>query len=904
MSADLPRPPRLAVALLRLCLPREESEVVAGDFEELFTLDRVPVAGRRAARRWYWRQVISVIASRAFAARKRASRASREPTLTTISQEVRYAWRTLRTHAGFTAIAIMSLAVGIGANVAVFALVHAVLWKPLPYTRPDELMMVHALGPDRETPGRLVQTRWSYPQYQVFQANQQGFSSTGIVLESAWNLSGGGSAIRVSGELIDARYLRVLGIAPLLGRDFTAAETAAPGSAPIAMIGEGLWRRRFGGDPSVLGRSIELAGTPHTVIGILPATFQGLTGLAEIWVPVTTQSAPILNEPWSLNYRLVARRAPGVNSDQAREAAARAAAAVERAFPNRPFVTATGSATAVSLNDERADPLLARAALFILGAVGVVLLIVCLNLAHLLLVRGLGRQRETAIRLALGASRRRIARQLMTENILLAVAGASAGLLVAYGFLAAGATLLPDLRVVLRGSTAGLTRVGLGMLGFDGTTLIFAIGAAIAATLLFGLVPAWRASHRDVTLLTKDGSAIGISRRPLGPSLVMVGELALSLMLLVAAGLMLKSTAHLLRTELGVRSDPMLTFRLSFPSPEYDMARATATIERLLGELGARREIEGVAFGNCAPVSGGCSATLATIPGQPTNLQGGGQRVGVYWASPSYFHTLGIPLQKGRWFSDRDRQGQPKVVVVSAAAARAIWPNADPIGKRVAVGQGGFGDSAEVIGVVGDVRYQAIETAATPDVYLPLLQSGRMGGVFFVRSRGSLALLAPIVRSTVDAVDANLPITDMKTMDDRLGDASWRTRTSAWLLGTFAAIAVFLSAIGVYGVVSQGVEQRRREIGVRMALGARRGQIVGLVLGRALGIGAAGVTAGLILAIPAASVLNTLLYEVSPRDPVVLGVLGALLLAIAVLASYLPARRAMRVDPLTTLRAE
>jgi putative ABC transport system permease protein len=380
--------------------------------------------------------------------------------------------------------------------------------------------------------------------------------------------------------------------------------------------------------------------------------------------------------------------------------------------------------------------------------------------------------------------------------------------------------------------------------------------------------------------------------------------LALALVLLTAGGLMLKSVARLQSTELGFDADRLLTFRLTLPSPQYAPLRASQFHEQLVARLGNRAEIESVAFGTCAPVSSMCNRTTAVFPDRPPAAPGTNPTIGILWASPRYFETLGIRIIRGRGFTDGDRTGQPKVVVVSETAARAFWGGEDPIGKRIGVGQGGFRDGAQVVGVVADVRYGAVETSLTPDVYLPLLQSPRSGGVIFVKSRTPPAALVPTLRREVQALDPDLPLTEIKMMADRFGEATWRTRTGAWLLGVFAALALLLAALGIYSVMSQGVEQRRQEIGVRLALGAARGDIMRLIIGRVVAIAIAGVIAGVLLAIPSMRLLSALLYQVSPGDPAVFALLAAALLVVSVLAGYLPARRASRVDPLTTLRAD
>ena len=903
-------PPRLANTLLRWILPGGDAEAIAGDLEEIAGSTIAPRIGAGRARRWYWRQVLSIANARMLAAA--ASIRDDQPeraTMAALGQDLLYALRALRKQPAFTALAVIMLGLGLGANVAIFAVVNAVLLKPLPYTEPDRLMVVHLLGPELDAPGVFRHFVWSYPKYEVFRQHQRVFESTAAFGPNSWNMTGAGNPERTIGELVEATYFDVLGVRPALGRSFSAEETLGPGSEPVVMLGHGVWTDRFGADPGVIGRTLALHGISHTIVGVLPPGFRGLTGQADLWVPITTLSAAELGEKWNHSYTVVARRLPGVTVEQA-DAATRVLGGTIDSTIGRPSGRdgPTWAATAVPLDAERTDPLIRRSVLLLLGAVVAVLLIVCINLANLMLVRTLGRQREVAIRAALGASRVRIVRQFLTETAVLAIAGAATGLAIAWAAVSAAAALMPDLGVMLpRGQTLGLTRVGLDRLGLDLTTLVFTSAATVGAALLFGLVPAWRASRRDLSGTIKVGSpgaAAHGTKGFSGRNLLVVCEMALALVLLTGSGLMLKSVVRLQATELGFRPDSLLSVRVGLPMPEYDVERGARYFEQLLTRLGARPGIESAAYGSCAPLAGPCNRTLARLLDRPAPPEGGSPLVGVLWISPSYFDTLGIRLVRGRGFTEHDRVGQPNVVVVNETGARTLWPNQDPIGKRVSLGQGGFQDGAEVIGVVADVRYAPIESSVISDFYLPMLQSRRLGGVIFTRSGAPAATVAAAVRQDVQALDGNLPITDVKMMEERFSDATWRTRLSAWLLGVFAALAMILAALGTYGVMSQGVEQRRMEIGVRIALGAARSDIFRLIIGRVVIIAAAGIAAGVALAVPAMKLLTALLYQVRPGDPWVFAALALILLSVTLLAGYIPARRATRVDPLTTLRAD
>jgi putative ABC transport system permease protein len=826
----------------------------------------------------------------------------------TIRQDLSYAIRSLRKAPGFTFVAVLMLALGIGANVAIFSLCHAVLFKPLPFTDPKNLTLVHLLSPEENAPGVWNRAIWSFPKYVTFRDTQRVFTSTALYSDESWNLTGSASPDRLTGEIVEATYFQTLGVAPQMGRTFTAEETKHPGSVPIAMLSNRLWIGRFGGDRNVPGRTIGLNGIPHTIVGVLPAGFLGLTGQADVWVPVMTRSADDLGEAWNHSYNVVARRKADVSVEQADAETAVLGRQISALYPPPRGGDPGWSATAIPMDDQRTDSLVRRTLLLLLGAVAVVLLIVCINLANLTLTRGISREREVAIRLALGAGRLRIVRQFMTESALLAVLGAALGVGVAYVALSAGASIMPDLRIVLPQDQSGdLTRVGLHGMALDRTVLLFTIVLTMATGALFGLMPAWRVTRRDLTETMKRGAAGAVSHgtRALGlRNLLIVGEIALALVVLGAGGLMLKSLARLHGTELGFTPDSLLAVRLTPPSPQYDPARATQLMKTMLERVAVRADVDRAAFGSCTPVSAWCNRTSMKLLNKPAAGQEDAAPTGVLWVSAPYFDTLGVRLVRGRFFTDRDRTGQPKVVVISESAARQFWRNEDPIGQRVAIGQGGFGDGAEVVGIASDVHYGAIETAVIPHVYLPLNQSARRYGYLFVRSRTSPDLMTAALRQELKALDPDLPLTDVRMMDDRFADAIWRTRVSAWLLGVFAALALLLSMMGIYSVMSQGVAQRTREIGVRLALGAARPDILRLVIGRAFAVAVAGIGIGVVLAMPAMRLLRALLYQVQPEDPGVLGVLSLLLLAVAIIAAYLPARRATRVDPLTTLRVE
>jgi putative ABC transport system permease protein len=822
-----------------------------------------------------------------------------------LARDLRFGLRSLRRNPGFSAVAIATLALGMGANLAIFTLVNAVLIRALPYRDPGELTLVHLLVPGDDSPNERRPTIWSYPKYEVVRDGQQVFTATSLFADREWSLTKAGSPERLQGEIVEAPYFTLLGVDARVGRFFSADDDRV-GSAPVAVISHGLWQRRFGAATQVLGRTLMLDGTSLTIVGVAPAGFRGLSGRADVWRTFKPTEPAELKEPFSHSYNMIARRRTGVPIEQADAAVRALGAQIDAAFP---VANAAGrtSVAAVRLEDERIDPLLRRAAFVLLGAVGLVLLIACVNLANLTLARGLTRQREVAIRLALGASRVRIARQLFTESLCLSIAGAVVGAIVATGAIRTATAVMPDVSALLDGPTGGLTRVGASRLGVDATVVLTTVVLAVVSALLFGLLPAWQATRRDLTSTMRPsiGGSLSVgSRRVWFRHGLLVAEVALALVMLVSAGLMVKSLMRLAQTNLGFRPDHVLTFELALPSESYSAERSLLFIEQLLARLKGRPEVEGAAFSHCAPVSGGCNGTRASFPERPAQPNGRGPLVGVTWVSPGFFQALGVRLVQGRTFTDHDRQGQPKVVVINEAAARQLWSGENPIGRRIGVGQGGFRDGAEVIGVVADVRYRGVETPPGPDVYLPVLQSPRGFGVIFVRSRLSPAALAPMIRQDVASLDADLPLSEFKTMKERYGDATWRTWTIGMLLSAFAGLALVLALVGVFAVLAQHVAQRAREIAVRIALGASPRDIQRLVLGRAIAIAASGVAAGLAGAWFASRLLTAFLYEVEPTDPAVLSAIALLLFVVTLVASVVPARRATNMDPLEAIRSE
>ena len=845
-----------------------------------------------------------------------------EASVESLWRDVRYAARTLRRDPAFFTVAVLTLALGLGANTAMFAVVNAVLLGPLPFRDAERLMLVHLLAPDRDrSEGAFSETIWSYTKYRAFLDVQQIFDSTALFADRDFAIAGEGAPERVRGEVITDRYPAILGIAPIVGRPFTGDETHRPGSQPVALLGHSLWIRRYAGDPSLVGRTIHVNSTPHTVVGVLPAGFRGLSGNADIWIPLAVFEPTQIDqrEAYSYSYTLVARRRRSVTAHAAINAMQVYGRQIDAAFPDRfSDSKAPWGATATSLYDSRADADVRRASFVLLGAVGFVLLIACVNLTNLFVARAATRAREVAVRVALGATRQRIARQFLLEALLLTGAGAVMGLLTASGLLRAAAVLLPDSEVFFSSpiapgiermhGAAGLTRIGASMIGLDGITLLFTCAIAILAGLLIALAPALQTSALRPIDAIKIGGGAGTSRGIVGPRVrpvLVTAQIALALVLLAGAGLMLKSAFQLQRTPIGVNPGNVLTVRLELPDAEYTPEIGAVFYARLVDRLRALPGVAVVGLGSCAPISGGCNGTSFWQPRLgPRRGPGRDPLVGIHWATEGYFSALGIQVLRGRNFNNQDLAGGPRVAVVNEETARMFWPNDTPIGKIIALGQGGFGDGAKVIGVVSNVRYRTIETAPERDVFVPLTQSYRPFMTVFVRSSLDPQNLTTAIRREVRALDPNLPVAEVKTMEERLGDAMWRTTVAAWLFSAFAALAVVLTAIGIVGVMSQTVSQRTQEIGVRMALGAESRDVLALMLRRAALLSGAGIAIGVAGALVLTHLMTALLYEVEPGDPSTLAVVALVLGFVALVSCYVPARRAARVDPVVALRTE
>jgi len=805
---------------------------------------------------------------------------------------------------GFTAVAVLSLALGIGANTSIFSIVNTLLLKPLPYKDPDRLAQVFRQT-DETGKGLEASELWSYPKFQVIRDNSETFDQLAAVSDQNFPVTDSDNPERLNAEMVSASYFPMLGVEASVGRTFSADEDTTPGTHPVALLSYGIWQRRFGGDAKVIGETISLNKVPLTIVGVLPEAFKGQKGTAEVWVPM--MMAPRLTFPRRLLSPLahwtevIARLKPGVTPGQAQSEMGVVAAKLSEAIPTSgQTAPSPESIKLVSLKEAKLDPAIRKSFLVLFGAVGFVLLIACANIANLLLTRSVSRRKEIAIRLALGASRARLIRQLLTESVLLSTLGGVAGLLIAMW----GVELLASFK------PAGAERSNnyIQLLDFskatvDGQVLAFNLLLSVVTGIVFGLLPALQASRPGVSDALKEGGLAAAPRsHSLGLSakgILVVSEIALSLVLLIGAGLMIRSFSNLQALAIGFHPEQVMTFQVTLPKykPEAEVAFDNQLLERINGLPG----VQAATVASSTPLSSNSAATVMRVKED----EGEPKPVGLHSIGPDYFKTLRVPIIAGRSFTHQDREGARLVAIVNEAAAKKYWPNEDPIGKEIWLGAGwGKDQYGEIVGIVGDVKYGKVEELARPEVYLPYTQPTEPASFVLVRSSHDPRKVVGAVRNEILVLDKNVPVFDVKTMEERSASATSRTRFSALLLGVFALLALVLSAIGIYGVVSHAASGRKREIGIRMALGATSRDVLGLVVREGVVLTLAGIGLGLCGAFAVTRVLGSQLYGVGTTDAATFAVVSLLLGGLALMASYIPAVRAARIDPMVALRSE
>jgi putative ABC transport system permease protein len=798
--------------------------------------------------------------------------------------DLRQAFRTLAKSPGFSALVVMVLALGIGANTAIFSIVNGVLLKPLPFAGADRLVAV-------DTTVRNEPDDTSYPDFLDWRAQASSFDLLAAYAGVGTTLSGTGDATGLSGAIVSPDLLTLLGVAPLRGRVFTEADDQA-GAKRTVVIAESLWSKQFSRDPDIIGRLITLDGDPFEIIGVMPASFQfplDSEDPPQLWMPMRASRffASWAEQRSASFLHAIGRLKPGTSVAAAQADLAVIAGRLAKQYARnksrgvlvRPFQD-------VLVKDYRLGLIV------LLSAVSAVLLIACANIANLLLARGSARRREIAIRTALGASRGRLVRQLLAESLVLATIGGFAGVMLA----------LWGVELLVRVSPLQIPRLQAAHI--DAGALLFTAAATIATGVLSGLVPAFQLSRANPGESLKDGErggsgAAGARTR----QVLVIAEMAISLVLLAAAGLLGRSLVTLQRVDPGFVSERALSLQLQLPAARYPTPDAMrGYYRRLRDEIRALPGVSAAAVATTMPMSGSDIGVGFTIEGRTVD-PATRTSAAYYGISPEYFSAMGIPLLKGRAFTERDNEHAADVLIINDTFAAKYWPNEDPIGKRITIGYNNTGPR-EIVGIVGTVKGSALSDAAVPQMYTPFEQTPWPFLAAVVRTTAAPESVGASLRAMLGRIDPLQAAGELKTLDEYVARSVATPRFTAFMVGAFALFALLLAGFGLFSVMAYSVAQRRREIGIRMALGAQPSDVRGMVVAQAVRTGAIGLAAGLIGALAATRVLASLLYGVSPNDPATFAAVSAALMAVMLLAAYLPARRATRIDPITALRTE
>jgi putative ABC transport system permease protein len=829
--------------------------------------------------------------------------------LDALIRDVRFARRSLRRAPALTLAAVLSIALGVSATTSVFSVVDAALLRLPPFRGADRLAMLFITRQHPNSPIGLE--RWSWTRSRVLRERATSFSHIASFSLSVLAITSAESEPEpVNVEVVSSSYWATLQVAPLVGRAFTSDEDVGAGAHPVAIVSYELWQRRFGRDAALVGKSVGVNGVTLTVVGVAPDGFSGLSGRAQLWVPATIAPRLSYTDYLVTNQNfisVVGRLRDGVTLERARAELAVVSDQIQRASPSETTVPGTKfGATAMSLAEARIDPSTRRPMWLLLAGAACLLLLSCANVAGLLLGRAVSRRREIAIRIATGASRGRIVRQLLVESALLAVAGGAIAVLIAAPI--AGRIVFPSPASRGRNFYGAVSEFATPHA--DVRVLAFCLLLCTLTTLAFGLFPALRATRVDLPRDLKDGAAAGSSgaHRVTARSFIVGAEAALAMILLSCAGLLLVSWQRLDATDVGFDRTHMLTFMIRPSEVVYPEPKAPALIARVLAEIERVPGVEAATVDGCAPVGTGCANTTLFIMGRPTPALNDAPYVLRHYVGPNHFRALGVPVLRGRTFSSGDRAGSPRVAIIGETAAKRFWPNDDPIGKRVWFGGGSNFDrpdsSAEIVGIVGDVAYQPLdEHPFQADFYTPYQQFTYASRMVLVRTRGNPNALVPAMRHAVRDADANLALFEVKTMEERVHDAWARLSYQMRLIGAFATAAVLLAAMGIFAVIVHAVSDRRREIGVRVALGATPSQVVSSIGQHGARPAMIGIGVGLLAVLIIGRVLASVLYGVRAFDlPVVVTVL-AVAIGVTLVATYLAARRALSIEPVEAMRA-
>lgn len=799
--------------------------------------------------------------------------------------DLRYALRMLAKSPAFTLVAVLTLGLAIGANTAIFSVVNAVLLRPLPYPQSEQLVRVFGVQPT------LPEAPSSPANFLEWRTENQAFEHIAAYIGKGFNLTGTDKPERIIGARVSSDLFQLLRVQPALGGDFTAEEDR-DGANPVIILSYEFWQRRFAGDPNAIGQTIKLSDQTYTIAGIMPRGFAFPSTRTQVWTPIAFNPGEAAMRDTNF-IDVVARLKPGVSLEQAQANMAAVAQSQAQRYPKTNFGIGV---KVVSFQEQMVGDV--RPMLVVLfGAVGFVLLIACANVANLLLARASARQREMAIRGALGASRSQVVRLLLTESVLLAIVGGALGLILATWSL--------DLLVSLK--PTNLPRIA--EIGVNRTVFLFTAGVSVLTGLLFGLAPAWQVSKVDLNEgLKESGRGSDAPRRHRLRALLVISEVALSLVLLVGAGLMIRSFSRLLAVDPGFKPDHVLTAFVSLPLAKYwKHEDQVAFYDRLVERL---RNVPGISAASVVtdiPLYGG-SSTGFDVEGRPPAPPGQRAMTDYRIISPDYFAAMGMRLIKGRPFASHDIEAAPGVVIINETLAARFFAGEEPIGKRLDM-SGAPKDLREIVGVVADVRNYGVDAEVKPEAYVPLFQSapGYLSGVtsaltIVIRSTIDPTALGQTIREQVQALDKDQPVSEIKTMESYLAESMAQRRFNMLLLGVFAGLALVLAAVGIYGVIAYTVTQRAHEMGIRIALGAKGGDILRLIFSNSMTTTITGIVIGLGASFALTRLLQSLLYQVTATDPVVFATIPLLLLVVAAIATYLPARRAMKVNPITALR--
>ena len=807
-----------------------------------------------------------------------------------LSQDLRYAFRTLTRWPGFTVVVVLTLALGIGANAAIFSVVNAVLLRPLPYPDPDRLVFLFGTPTDGDS--AKVGALTSFPDYADFRQRSKSFSQLAAMSVSQTTVTGKSfEPAIVSGSPVTANLFPMLGVSPALGRNFLPEEDVA-GAQRVVIVSDDFWKRRLSANPNVVGTAISLNGNPATIVGVMRPGYR-FPGDAQLWFPTRSPTAPQARGQHS--YTVLGRLAPSVTKAVANKEVAGIARQLELEYPQ---MNAKRGARVQNMAEAMVGDV--RPALYVLlGSVMLVLLIVCVNVANLFLARAAARSREVAVRTALGAGRSRLARQFLTESFLVTAIGGTLGLGVAYW----GSKLLV--------SKAPQTIPRASEIGIDGNVLLFLLGLSAVTAIIFGVLPALQMSREmPIASLREGGRGMrgGLGRRGLRQALV-VSEVALAVILVVGASLLVKSFWKMQEVNPGFVPDRMLVVQIQLPQSRYagyaDADRVRRFYTDLRERLTARPEVQSVAVAMHHPLAPGWTSSFAIV-GRPAPPHGEEPESSIRPVMPGYFRAVGAKLLRGREIQESDISGAPGVVVINEAFAKLHFPNQDPIGQQIHrdVWWPGMPATYQVVGLVADERFQGPRAPADPATYFSFDQFTFNDNWLLVRTKGDAKSFIPTLRQTVWAMDRDLPLENVRTMDEILGETIADSRFNTVLLSMFAVVALLLAAIGIYGVLAYTVAQRTSEIGIRMALGAQRSSVLRLVVGNGMALTLIGVAIGIVGAIIATRTLDTLVFGVSTKDPAVFALVALALTAVAATAAAVPALRASRVDPIVALRSD